>query len=220
MTDHAIIIDPEFRDRIFPLDNDSFSGLEEDLLRDGCIDPLVVWAGKNLLLDGHHRKALCEQHNLSYGVHYICLSDRDEALAWIDRRQANRRNLTPRQMSVVRGRIYNRHKKQHGGDRRSDGSSGQIVHLKSATVVAKDHGVDERTIRRDGHFAEAVEKLGLKSEDIEDITIPRDTVIEIVRKLGDSPTTEQLQCARNTVTKPHVANNSGDNEWHAALSLS
>jgi hypothetical protein len=38
-----------------------------------------------------------------------------------------RRNLTPDQMSLLRGSRYNRMKQDHGGDRRSKVSKGQIV---------------------------------------------------------------------------------------------
>ena len=37
--------------------------------------------------------------------------------------------------------------------------SGQSVHLKTAETLAKEHGVNEKTIRRDGKRAEAIEKL-------------------------------------------------------------
>jgi hypothetical protein len=54
----------------------------------------------------------------------------------------------------LRGRRYNRAKKAHGGDRRS---KDQIDTLNTAEVLAKQHGVTDRTIKRDGQFAQAVE---------------------------------------------------------------
>ena len=38
-------------------------------------------------------------------------------------------------------------RKTHGGQRQA---SGQNVHLKTAEALAKEHGVNEKTIRRDG----------------------------------------------------------------------
>ncbi|MBK9121474.1 MAG: hypothetical protein IPM18_17985 [Phycisphaerales bacterium] len=45
---------------------------------------------------------------------------------------AGRRNLTPNQAALLRGRRYNRLKEQHGGDRRS---SPQNEDLKEKTVA-------------------------------------------------------------------------------------
>ena len=50
-----IQIDPEFKSLIPPLSNDERSQLLANLLASGCRDPLVVWKGHNILLDGHNR---------------------------------------------------------------------------------------------------------------------------------------------------------------------
>ncbi len=59
------------------------------------------------------------------------------------------RNLTPDQVSILRGRRYEREKQSHGGDRRSDESSGQNGHLKTAERIAAETGVSKNTVRRD-----------------------------------------------------------------------
>jgi len=50
----------------------------------------------------------------------------------------------------MRHLLYERQKKQHGGDRKS---SGQIEHLKTAEKVASLTGVGEKTVRRAAEFA-------------------------------------------------------------------
>jgi len=67
-----------------------------------------------------------------------------------------RRNLSPDQARLLRGRRYNRAKRQGA---RTDLTSGQNDQ-KSTTAdrLAKEHGVSPATIRRDGKFAEEVEK--------------------------------------------------------------
>ena len=66
-----------------------------------------------------------------------------------------RRNLPLQVLSVLRGRLYNRKKQRHGGQLPK--GSGQNVHSveKTAELLAKEHGVSEKTIRRDGKRAEA-----------------------------------------------------------------
>ena len=81
------------------------------------------------------------------------LTDRQAAEDWIDRNQLGRRNLSPDTASLLRGRIYNRTKKQ---GRRTDLTSPHFEE-KSAAGLATNYGVSKATIERDGQFARAVE---------------------------------------------------------------
>lgn len=154
----VIIIDPEFRSMIPPLRPEEREQLEANLLAEGCRDPLVVWKGPSVLLDGHNRHDICLKHGVAFDVIRIDLPDREAAADWIDANQLGRRNLTPDQYALLRGRRYNRTKKveRGGGDRRSPAANqkGQSVpNGSTAERLAKEHGVDERTIKRDGQFA-------------------------------------------------------------------
>ena len=78
----------------------------------------------------------------------------------VDANQLGRRNLTGDQASILRGRRYNRTKKtmaQAGAEKALDKMSEASVI--TAQSLGKQHGVTERTIRRDGKMAQALEKL-------------------------------------------------------------
>jgi hypothetical protein len=168
-------IDPEFRNQIPPLTNEEFETLEQNLIKDGCISPLIIWEEQGILLDGHNRYAICEKHNIDYAIREITLPDRDAALDWIDKNQLGRRNLKPEQISLIRGRVYNRRKKaEHDGGKGKERSGGQDVpqsrptdRHKTAKAVAKEFDVSEKTIRRDGAFAMAVEAKKQEDPEIE-----------------------------------------------------
>jgi hypothetical protein len=210
-----VIIDDEFQSLIPPLTDEELAGLEENLLRDGCIDPLIVWAEQCILLDGHNRKAICDRYGIDYELHTVSLPDRAAAADWIDTHQLGRRNLSSEQMSLLRGRRYNRLKNSRGGDRRSEISNTQNEYLKTSDHLAKEHGVSRVTIERDGQFADAVDRLDLQCEIASGQIKPsRQDVVQAARSLPENPTPSQIQQARESVTKPHVANNSGDNEWY------
>jgi len=68
--------------------------LEESILADGCRDPLVVWEEENVLVDGHHRLAICRRHGIPYSVVYRSFSGIEAAKAWMDLNQLGRRNLS------------------------------------------------------------------------------------------------------------------------------
>ena len=142
-----ITIDPEFHALIPPLQSDEYQGLEQSLIKEGCRDALVLW--NDILLDGHNRYEICNRLNIQFNTIIIELPDRDAAMDWIDATALGRRNLTPDQMSLIRGRRYNRQKKVAYGRSDRDFSGGQNDHPKTAEVIAKESGVSERTVRRD-----------------------------------------------------------------------
>jgi hypothetical protein len=153
----AVVIDPEFRSLVPPLRPDELAQLEANLLAEGCRDPLVVWHGSNVLLDGHNRFDICTRHGIDFGVKAMHFDDREAAADWIDANQLGRRNLSPEHYSLLRGRRYNRTKRDTPnpeGKNRNGQVDGQNVHQPTtAETLAEQHGVDERTIRRDGRFA-------------------------------------------------------------------
>ncbi|QBP10447.1 hypothetical protein [Cupriavidus metallidurans] len=89
----SIHVEPEFRDLIPPLTADEYSQLEQNLLRDGCRDPLSMW--HEILLDGHNRYEICSRHGIPFQTKQIDgLETLEDAVLWVVRNQLGRRNLT------------------------------------------------------------------------------------------------------------------------------
>lgn len=89
----TISIEPEFRDFIPPLAAEEYAQLEQNLLRDGCRDPLSMW--HEVLLDGHNRYEICSRHGIPFQTVQIDgLETLEDALLWVVRNQLGRRNLT------------------------------------------------------------------------------------------------------------------------------
>lgn len=89
-------IDPILRDVIPPLSDEERAGLEESILREGCRDALVIatWPGGEALADGHHRYAICTEHNIPYKTTTLEFESKDDAILWICDNQLGRRNLS------------------------------------------------------------------------------------------------------------------------------
>jgi len=98
-----IVVDAEFKNLIPPSSPDERAQLEANLLKEGCRDPLVVWQGQNILLDGHNRYEICQTHGLKFEIAEIELADRNQARDWICDNQLGRRNLTPEAAAYLRG---------------------------------------------------------------------------------------------------------------------
>ena len=74
-------INPAFRDLIPPLSADEIRGLEENIIKDGCIDALLVW--NNTIIDGHNRYEICTRNGIKFETHNLNFADESEAKIWI-----------------------------------------------------------------------------------------------------------------------------------------
>lgn len=89
----AITIDSEFAGIIPPQSEDERAGLEASLLAEGCRDALVIWQGHNILVDGHHRYAICTQHGIPFQTVEREFASREDVIVWIAQNQLARRNI-------------------------------------------------------------------------------------------------------------------------------
>ena len=98
------IMQNELKSYIRPLKDEEFEKLKESILIEGIRDPLVVWQG--ILLDGHHRYKIAQEHNLEYKIVEIELPNKEAVKEWIIKNQLGRRNLTEQEASYYRGKLY------------------------------------------------------------------------------------------------------------------
>lgn len=118
----SITIDKEFESLIPSLSDDEFRQLEENCVRDGIRDPLVVWPqedGNDILVDGHNRFRISAMHSgIRFDIKRMEFEDRDEVIAWICKNQLGRRNLHPldqeKLLSTMRKAESKRAKARHG----------------------------------------------------------------------------------------------------------
>jgi ParB-like chromosome segregation protein Spo0J len=57
-------IDPELKDLIPPLTDGEYASLKESILKDGCREPLTIWKGHDIILDGHNRYQIARSFGL------------------------------------------------------------------------------------------------------------------------------------------------------------
>ena len=91
-TDRSPVVLPEMADLLPPLTGEQIAALESDLLKNGCYSPLIV--NENMvIIDGHNRQRLCEQHGMPYQMAVFSFEDLLEAKQWALDTQKGRRNL-------------------------------------------------------------------------------------------------------------------------------
>ncbi len=154
-----LIVRTDFEAICPTLTADEFQGLREDIRAHGCTDPIVVWKGHGVVLDGHNRFRICETDNLPYCVAYVELEDETAAKRWILRRQRNRRNLD---RTAIKRLMAAEYELEKGQGERTDLTSRQTGEKSTAAErVAERYGTSPRTVERNAQF----------HRDVKDITV-------------------------------------------------
>ena len=151
-----IIIKPDFKNLIPPLSAEEKQLLEDNILRDGCRDALLLW--NDTLIDGHNRYEICSKFSIPFETKQITgLETVDDAINWIIDNQLGRRNITSQQRDYLLGLRYRQEKKQGA---RTDLTSPQNGDkLKTSEKIAQQHGVSKNTVERAEKFADGVDKI-------------------------------------------------------------
>lgn len=187
---------PELEALIPPLHPDEFRQLEANLLREGCRDALLVWETTEAalqpggsdepvyaLIDGYNRHRICTDHGLDFKIHLRPFENLSQVRQFMIDNQLGRRNLTPEQVSYLRGLRYLAEKGERGKYGRG-GQKGQNVPFDGATPedadtdhkgqnvpyaddqngstaerLATQYKVNPKTIKRDAEFAAGVNRL-------------------------------------------------------------
>ena len=199
MTDAAIIVDDEMSSLLVPLSDDEYAGLEASIVTEGCRDALVVWREEGILIDGHNRYRICAAHGLPFSTVGISLADRQAAREWVLRNQLSRRNLTPFQkaeVALLLEPVIAAKAKERQGTR---------IDLQRDIVATLPQCPKTRE--------QAAEIAGLSGRTI-------DKAKRLVAE-ADEDTKQRLRSGETTIHReyerlrgPHVAQNSGDNEWY------
>jgi len=158
----TITHDNGFQDLLPALDGETYRLLEENILANGCRDPLVLWNG--VLIDGYNRYKICTEHEIPFTTVSKEFGSREEVLIWIVSNQISRRNLSPVQLSFFRG-VHYRADKQivsniRGRNQHSEDDGQKVHHPTTASRLAERYRVNPKTIRRDARFAAGIEAIG------------------------------------------------------------
>ena len=76
----AVVIDPQIAALLVPHAAEELALLARSILDEGCREPLVVWRGTGVLLDGHARHRVCVALDICPEVRPVELTDRQAAV--------------------------------------------------------------------------------------------------------------------------------------------
>jgi hypothetical protein len=225
-SENRLKIDPEFKNLIPPLTTEEYAGLEESILQEGCRDALIVWG--DTLIDGHNRFEICTRHNIPFETTEMFFPSRDDVKLWMMKNQLSRRNLNDMQRIAIVRKCEDAVKAK-AAERLSPGinqyTDRSVVKL-PPTSKARDElgamaGVSGSTYERavtvletaPAPIVEATMQDALSINAAYQVTkMEPEEQEEIAQRIeqGEAPK-EVVSEVRN---RPHVANNSGNNEWY------
>jgi len=205
------IIDPEFKTLVRRLTEAEYSALEASIVAEGCRDALVIWRGYGIIVDGHNRYDICQKHGIAFRVEERDFPDRQAVKVWILKNALARRNLTDGERFEVAillkdALVQTGREKMSagGGDKKSEAAKSGLSLNDKADLPKEEPKHDTRK--------EMASNLGWSTGKV--------AQAEVVRK-EDPEKWDEVKAGTKTVNaayievkKPHVANNSGENEWY------
>lgn len=177
-------IDSGFKNLIRPLSKNEYLQLQENILTDGCLDPIITWNG--IIVDGHNRYEICKRHRIGFKVYEMDFDSREAVIAWICAHQLGRRNITEETRKFLIGMQYENEKivcyrkNEHGKNQFSDAggnatdapvpTSEEDEYIPSghrtAQRIAVENNVSYNTVQKYAIYTRALELLGKKAPDL------------------------------------------------------
>jgi len=168
---YKLKIDNDLKRLTPPLSSKELQQLEENIIRDGCREPLCVWY--NTILDGHNRYEICMRMDIPFSIQRIVLINREEAIAWICANQLGRRNITYATRKYLIGKRYemekiigshnvkgiNQYSKKEVRSQMLTEPRFKDTALRTREKLSIEYNVSDTTIYRYGIYSKAVDSL-------------------------------------------------------------
>ena len=166
-------VDEEFRHLIRPLRHREYLKLEQNIINDGCCDPIVVW--HDTIVDGHNRYEICMHHSIPFDTKNMEFECREAAVVWICANQLCKRNITEEARKFLIGMQYENEKvvtrirnkigkNQHTPNisTMNEEETDKTCCRWTAQRIAEDNNVSAATVQKYAIFTRALEEIGKK----------------------------------------------------------
>lgn len=164
-------INKHFKKLISPLSLRDYKQLEENIIKYGCKEPLIVW--RNIIIDGHNRYEICKNFKLPFKIKEVDFNDSNEVISWICINQIRRRNISEETRRYLIGKRYDSEKilgikipsdlvqNPKNNINISSYMNREVKENCTQTVerFSKEFNLSERTIRQYASYARIIDEL-------------------------------------------------------------
>lgn len=167
---YKLEVDEEFKKLIPPLSTEELALLEENIIRDGCREPLCVW--NNIIIDGHNRYNICIKNKIPFYIQSIEFNNRYEIENWICANQLGRRNISSETKRYLIGKRYqiekillnnpdgkNQYTKLYENNKELREERKKNHRSVTAIKLSKEYQISDRTIMDYGSYAKSLDIL-------------------------------------------------------------
>ena len=206
-------INPQFEALIPPLAPEEFTQLETLLLTEGIRDALVIARypdenGEEIqhLADGHNRYRIAQKHGLSFRTDVRDFAGEDDVVIWMIDNQKGRRNLTDF-VKLELAEVKAERLRKKGRDKQKETLGGYKHEPSVLSIIDKTDDIPHNTrkvIAADLGWSTGKVAMGQK--------VMKEAPEEIKQQVRVGEIS--INQAYTALSKPHVLNNSGENEWY------
>ena len=140
-------IDEEFQQLLPPLPKEERDALEASILKDGCLEPIIIWNG--IIINGHNRYRICKKNEVDYKTKELFFDSREDVKVWIINNQMARRNITPYQRGILvlkKEKIVKELAKQRMLAGKKTDPVENLPQGKTREILASEAGISGRTL--------------------------------------------------------------------------
>ena len=208
--DRTPVVLPEMAELLPPLTGEQLAALEADLLKNGCYSPIIVNEDM-VIIDGHNRQRLCEEHGIPYKMAVFSFEDLLEAKRWAIENQRGRRNLEKWELGKIALKLRpdieakaKANMSAGGGDQKSEDTksglttlSNPISPVSTRKELAESVGIGEVTMGKVMQIDEHAPSAVKEALDSGDLSVNQG--YNITRQVQELPEEEREEAAAQAV---------------------
>ena len=188
-----------------PLSSEELRILENNIIRDGCREPICVW--KNTIVDGHNRYSICTKHKIPFDIQEMEFNSFEEMEDWVCVNQLGRRNISEETRKYLIGKRYINekiiNKNPHGNNQFTkivspdNSEKPPSTSMITASRLGREYKVSSRTIVEYAKYANSIDTLEQNEPELVSKVLSGDIKIsqEDIRRLSidKSPTKDKIR---------------------------